>query len=133
MLPYHPRVHREFQGNYYSASLLTSCMSFQHPHAGRLCTDQDGDGVLHYAEFVSGLLWINNKVTDAEAARFAFALLDTNKDGRVDRKEVEEAVANHTIETLTQEQVTALFEQMDPDGKGWVEEGDAVRFVAENP
>jgi Ca2+-binding EF-hand superfamily protein len=108
-------------------------MSFQHPHAGRLCTDQDGDGVLHYAEFVSGLLWINNKVTDAEAARFAFALLDTNKDGRVDRKEVEEAVANHTIETLTQEQVTALFEQMDPDGKGWVEEGDAVRFVAENP
>lgn len=98
-----------------------------------MCTDQDGDGVLHYAEFVSGLLWINSKVTDAEAAHFAFTLLDTNEDGRVDRAEIEAAVANHRIETFTQEQVTKLFEQMDPDGKGWVEEADAVRFVAENP
>ena len=106
------------------------------PKRQRVCwlrTDQDGDGVLDYAEFVSGLLWINNKVTDAEAARFAFALLDTNKDGRVDRKDAENAVANHRMETLTQEQVTELFRQMDPDGRGWIEEADAVQFVRENP
>ena len=98
-----------------------------------ICADQDGDGVLDYAEFVSGLLWVNSKVDDAQAARFAFALLDTNKDGRVDRKEVENAVASHRIETLTQEQVTELFDRIDSDQKGWIQEAEAIRFVAENP
>ena len=98
-----------------------------------LCTDQDRDGVLDYAEFVSGLLWINHKVDDAQAARFAFALFDAHEEGRVYRKDVETAVANHKIETLTQAQVTQLFDQMDPDGKGWIEEEEAVKFVAEHP
>lgn len=53
-------------------------------------TDQDGDGVLHYAEFVSGLLYINSKVDDAQAARLAFGMMDKNKDGKV-RKEIDGA------------------------------------------
>ena len=39
--------------------------------------DQDGDGVLRYAEFVAGLLYINSKVDDATTARLAFKLFDT--------------------------------------------------------
>ena len=38
--------------------------------------DQDGDGALRYAEFVSGLLYVNAKVSAVETARLTFRLFD---------------------------------------------------------
>ena len=37
---------------------------------------QDGDGALRYAEFVSGLLYVNAKVSAVETARLTFRLFD---------------------------------------------------------
>ena len=95
--------------------------------------DQDGDNALKYAEFVAGLLYINGKIDNAATARLAFALFDKNGDGKVHRESLSQAVEEHKLETIDQPMIERLFLEMDPEGRGWVDEAQAVAFVVANP
>lgn len=52
---------------------------------------------------------------------------------QVYRADAEKAVEDYTIETFTQAQIIELFDKMDPERRGWIEESEAVQFVADNP
>jgi Ca2+-binding EF-hand superfamily protein len=96
--------------------------------------DQDSDGVLRYAEFVSGLLYINTKVSAAETARLAFSLFDKDGDGKVHRADLDQAVETHNLAgVFTPERMAQLFEEMDSTKRGYVEVEQAVRWVEEHP
>ena len=96
--------------------------------------DQDDDGVLRYAEFVSGLLYINAKVSAAETARLAFSLFDKDGDGKVHRADLDQAAETHNLAgVFTPERMAQLFEEMDSTKRGYVEVEQAVRWVEEHP
>jgi len=97
--------------------------------------DQDQDGVLRYAEFVSGLLYINGKVSAVETARLAFSLFDKDGDGKVHRADLEQAaeVQQNLDGVFTPERMVQLFEEMDTEKRGYIEVEQAVRWIEEHP
>eukprot|EP01050_Picozoa_sp_SAG11_P001006 SAG11_NODE_40_length_21525_cov_16.276066_6_plen_480_part_00 len=96
--------------------------------------DQDGDGILRYAEFVSGLLYINAKVSAVETARLTFSLFDKDGDGKVHRTDLEQATERHNLAgVFTPERMEQLFDEMDSSNRGYIEVEQAVRWVEEHP
>jgi lysophosphatidylcholine acyltransferase / lyso-PAF acetyltransferase len=96
--------------------------------------DQDDNGALHWAEFVSALLYINAKVSASETARLAFSLFDTNEDGKVQRADIEQAAEKFNLAgAFATEGMQQLFEEMDSAKRGYVEVEQAVQWVEEHP
>ena len=95
--------------------------------------DQD-DGALQWAEIVSGLLYINAKVSAAETARLAFSMFDSDGDGKVQRADIEQATEKFNLASaFTPKGMQQLFEEMDTANRGYVEVEQAVQWVENHP
>jgi hypothetical protein len=78
--------------------------------------------------------YINRKIDPATTARLAFQLFDLRKEGKVFRDDLARAMEQLQLRTFRDaKQLTALFDRMDTERKGWVSEEEAIAFLEANP
>jgi Ca2+-binding EF-hand superfamily protein len=93
--------------------------------------DLNGDGVIDFEEFIGLMrLRMDERQRDPEEdLRDAFNMFDADRSGYIDREEVR-ALMKKLAQTLTDEEIDAIMEEVDTDGDGEIsfEEFRAMMF-----
>jgi len=93
--------------------------------------DLNGDGEIDFDEFISLMrLRMDERQRDPEEdLRDAFNMFDADRSGFIDRDEVR-ALMKKLAQTLTEEEIDAIMEEVDTDGDGEIsfEEFRAMMF-----
>jgi Ca2+-binding EF-hand superfamily protein len=87
--------------------------------AANILFDNQGDGEIDFEEFISLMrLRMDERQRDPEEdLRDAFNMFDADRSGYIDREEVR-MLMKKLAQTLTEDEITAIMEEVDLDGDG---------------
>ncbi|CAM9633787.1 unnamed protein product [Phaeothamnion confervicola] len=95
--------------------------------------DQKGEGKVDFREFLTGLSVLNGMGKDGrrDAMKFALAVLDKQDRGQFTREELQ-ALVLRLFPTMPEEQMKAMLDAADPDGRGIIRRDEFLRFAEQN-
>ncbi|KNC55912.1 uncharacterized protein AMSG_12448 [Thecamonas trahens ATCC 50062] len=94
--------------------------------------DRKHAGHLDFRSFVIGILFISDAVSREDVIRFAFDILDTNRDGTIDLAEFEKIMATG-FPDVEPEQVRAIFSAADSRDVGYLDYDSFHAYATSHP
>jgi Ca2+-binding EF-hand superfamily protein len=84
--------------------------------------DDDHSGTIDFKEFVIGLSMISSSSPGEETIEMAFKALDVDGNGKIRKPELMKLLSK-CFNTITEEEITHLFDTMDEEHQGFIDHG----------